>query len=313
MAADSLERGGADAEVLRGFLEMFREVFLEHLERDAPRRLGVARARGDAVVVLERVDVGQPAQGVERANVRRDGLHAGAGILGIARGAVHRERRTAVQVVPDGVDAGLLLLGRGQVARKVQLEHSLRLLAVLLLDEHPARAHAVEPEERGGVVQRPLHLRPILHVVHPDDASLLHRPPHGPLPPPKRDLLGELAVRQGHHVTHAERRAGRDEPLAGGVRQPGLRQQHAQRSAHLRQRLRVGIAQRVNRVRHHLPHRGGRTQRAGVAGVEPVRPDGAGDRLEQRAGEHRLTVHHNLHDRKRNLLRDGVGDEEGHD
>mmetsp|Transcript_3238 Transcript_3238/g.14036 ORF Transcript_3238/g.14036 Transcript_3238/m.14036 type:complete len:414 (-) Transcript_3238:1801-3042(-) len=90
VAADSLERGRADAEVLRGFLEMFREVFLEHLERDAPRRLGVSRGPRDAKV--GRVDVRQrPAEGVEVADVRRDGLPAGARILGIAGGAVHRD------------------------------------------------------------------------------------------------------------------------------------------------------------------------------------------------------------------------------
>ena len=104
------------------------------------------------------------------------------------------------------------------------------------------------------------------------------------MPPSQRDLLGDLAVRQRHHVADAERRAGRDEPLAVRLWHPALRVGGTERPAHLNQRLRVRFAKRVHRVSHHPPHRRGRAQRSVVAGVEPVLRHARRHRLEQRAG-----------------------------
>ena len=78
VAADSLQGGGTHAEVLRGFLEVFREVHLEHFERDAPRgshlaRLGAGGGRDDTG--RDGIQVGDaPAEGVEVVDVRGDGL-----------------------------------------------------------------------------------------------------------------------------------------------------------------------------------------------------------------------------------------------
>mmetsp|Transcript_35249 Transcript_35249/g.86493 ORF Transcript_35249/g.86493 Transcript_35249/m.86493 type:complete len:272 (+) Transcript_35249:242-1057(+) len=134
----------------------------------------------------------------------------------------HLQLHGGLQVVPQRLHGALLLLGGGEVAGQEHLQHRLDLArvgvaavrgdaAVRGVQQQLACAHAVEPQQRRGVLQRPLHLAPLLHVVHPDHGALLVRLSDRPLPAQQRDLAADLAVRQRHRVVHAVRRAGGDE------------------------------------------------------------------------------------------------------
>ena len=251
VAADSFQGCGSHAEVLCGVLQVFVEVLRQHTQGDSPRRLlrsvllGVPLPRRVGGLV-ESTALGAVRAVPVPAHAHRTivmGHHALTHLLLVR----HPQLRGALQVVPQALHALLLLLRRGQVGREEHLEDSLdgcllrglpvRLTRVRGFEQNLARARAVKSQERRGVLQRPLHLRTLLHVIHPDHGSLLESLTHRPLALLDGNLLRDLPVGHGQLILHAERRARGDQFSL--VRHPALREGELEAVAHVLERHRV--------------------------------------------------------------------------
>ena len=171
----------------------------------------------------------------------------------------------------------------------------------------------MKAQERGGVLQRPLNLRTLLHVVHPNHGSLLERLADRPLALLDRHLLRELPVGHAHLILHAERRPRGDQLTV--VRHPALRKRALQQVAHVLQRHRVGLAQIGQDVDQGALHRELGAQTLVTARVEPVLVKRRRGELEHLPERGRLVVHEHLEHPQRHLrvfprvaAKDGHGD-----
>ena len=194
-------------------------------------------------------------------------------------GLVHADLRRALEEAPQRVDALLLLLRRREVRGEEHLQHRLHLRPVVLGGEQElTRARAVQAQQRGGVLQGPLHLRALLDVVHPDHRALLERAPDRPrLRRRERHLRGQSAVGQRHPVRKVRRARG--DESASRRRDPALREREAERVAQVHQRGRVRVAQARELRRDEVPHGLGGAELLAPDGVEPVLLDASRDEI----------------------------------
>ena len=114
------------AEVLRGVLQVFVEVLRQHGERDAPRQLLRAVLLGGPLAgsvggLVKSAAVPAGLVPTDAHGLAVLGYHALAHLLLVR----HPKVRRVLQIVPQALDASLLLLRRGEVRGKEHLEDSL--------------------------------------------------------------------------------------------------------------------------------------------------------------------------------------------